>query len=70
MSEFLYLKFAVDIKKTMKKHGLSTRDVAILSGAGQATVARIARGWEKTPRMSTVLKIANSLDLDVTKYFT
>ena len=52
----------------MYKHGLTTRQVSILTGIPRSTVADIATG-RSYPRMDTMEQLAAGLDVRITDLF-
>ena len=56
------------IRQLRERKGVSLRELARLSGVGAATLSRIESG-EANPRLSTLLRLADVLDVSVTDLF-
>ena len=56
------------IRQLRERKGVSLRKLARLSGVGAATLSRIESG-EANPRLSTLLQLADVLDVSVTDLF-
>ena len=50
------------LREMRRQRVLSQRDLALLAGVPQSTVARIEEG-KQTPRPSTIRKLAKALDI-------
>lgn len=56
------------LDKLMKKRGISQNSLDRVSGVPQSTIGRLIRGTAKDPRFSTVVHLADALDVS-TDYF-
>lgn len=68
MDEEVFYKFGALLREWRMEWGLSQYDVAELLGTGQSYVSKIERG-EVDVRLSTISRLAASLDLDVWELF-
>jgi transcriptional regulator with XRE-family HTH domain len=58
-----------NVKAWRHQRGLSQWDLADKSGVGYATIARVELGLVD-PRLSTLERLAEALDIDVVDFFT
>ena len=60
--------FAKRIRALCKKRGISVNKLATMSGIHQSTLDNIVRGISKNPRITTLHKIANTLNMTVAEF--
>jgi transcriptional regulator with XRE-family HTH domain len=65
MNEKVDSKISGNIKKLLKKNGLSKSDLVRETGLDYHTIAKIARGVTPDPRVHTVEKLANALGVTI-----
>ena len=61
----LYVK---RIRQLCKQRGISINKLATMSGLRQSTLDNIMRGLSKNPRVKTVHKIANALNMTLAEF--
>lgn len=64
MSDKMFLKLGYKIKYERVKKKISQLDLSLLTGLTTRTISRIECG-SIDPKFSTLLKIANALDVDL-----
>ena len=60
--------FAQRILNLCKKRGITVNKLATMSGIHQSTLDNIVRGISKNPRIMTLHKIANTLNMTVSEF--
>ena len=61
----LYIK---RIRQLCKQRGISINKLATMSGIRQSTLDNIMRGLSKNPRVKTLHKIANALNMTLAEF--
>ena len=64
----ILIKIGVQIRKLRESKNLSQQNLADISDMPKSTIARIERA-EVSVKFTTLVKIANSLDMDLKTYF-
>lgn len=57
------------LQEMIHKKGLTNYKVAKMAGIGQATISELSSGKRKEPKLSTAMKIAKVLDVEVDKIY-
>jgi len=57
------------LQEMINKKGLTNYKVAKMAGIGQATISELSSGKRKEPKLSTAIKIAKVLDVEVNKIY-
>ena len=60
---------AVRINNLCKKRNISINKLATLSGLTQSTVDSILKGKSRNPRLATIKKICDGLDITMSEFF-
>ena len=67
-TNYYYLRFGRNVRSARKQQGIGLRPLALMSGMDYAEISKIENG-KANPTLRTMIKLAESLDVDLGELF-